>query len=175
MAAEWNSCAKLISEKACADANDAFYECIWNDGDTFGYMLNKQKELQEILRKRLPDNNPDVSTLETIGEKFESLRSQKQSIDDEYRELIDALPGMSKSEKDRSAVWKTWKGKYTEIRNGKIGELSKNDIIETKMEMIDMFHFVLNMFLALDMNSEEIFEYYYLKNYENSKRQKENY
>lgn len=38
------------------------------------------------------------------------------------------------------------------------------DQFEIKFEFVDIFYFVLNMFVGFGMNVEEIFKFYYLKN-----------
>jgi hypothetical protein len=54
-------------------------------------------------------------------------------------------------------------------------DLTFDEQVEAKMEMIDMFHFVLNMFIGMDMSAEDVFIYYYLKNAENFERQERDY
>jgi len=89
--------------------------------------------------------------LDTIGKKYDFLRENKVAFDDEFSELVDSLPGMSLNAKDRSALWKRWKAGY------------------------DMWHFMCNCFLAMDLSGEDIFEYYYTKNAENFRRYNSDY
>ncbi|WQZ01016.1 nucleoside triphosphate pyrophosphohydrolase [Escherichia phage 04086] len=56
-----------------------------------------------------------------------------------------------------------------------INDLSPEDQLEIKFEMIDILHFVLNMFQGLGLTAEEIFKLYYLKNAENFARQDRGY
>lgn len=171
--AEFNSCAKLKEQvnQGLSKHKDLLEDKV----DPFTEMYEMQLQLQEELHKRLPQNNPDPKKLEKIGEIFEWIRDQKQSIDDEYRELIDALPGMSMNEKDRSAIWKKWKSKYSEIREHKLSELSENDMLELKFEFVDIMHFILNIMISLKLSPKEVFALYFAKNAENFRRYKNNY
>jgi len=171
---EFNQCAGLLKPEDVRDASLKYKELLMTGKDPFEYMLNMQRDLQIALSKKNPINK-DPSDLRTIGEKFEWLRDNKQSLDDEYREIIDALPGMSLPAKDRSAVWKKWKAKYSDIRSRTFKDLTDDDIIELKMELCDFFHFVQNLFFALDMTAEDMFTYYYIKNAENHNRAKTGY
>lgn len=166
---EYNSCADLTEKKEFKYASDLYRNLLDNGIDPFSYMLNMQLDLQIALSKKSSINS-NPQDLKTIGEKFEWLRDNKQSFDDEYREIIDALPGMNLPEKDRSAVWKKWKTKYTEIRSRTFDDLSENEIKELKYELCDSFHFFMNMFFAIDMSAKDMFIYYYSKNAENHNR-----
>lgn len=173
-APEFNSCASLINIKDLTDAQLKYKELLMTGHDPFEYMLGMQYDLQIALSKKNPINK-DPSDLRTIGEKFEWLRDNKQSFDDEFREIVDALPGMNTPAKDRSAVWKKWKAKYSDIRSKTFKDLSEDELIELKFEITDSFHFFMNMFFALDMTAEEMFYYYYIKNAENHSRAKNGY
>ena len=97
-------------------------------------------------------------------------------MDDEFRELIEAIHGMSRPASLRSAGWKKWKKEYDTIRNEKIDEnLTPEEIIERDMEVVDYFHFYMNTLIALGMTEEKLFLYYNLKNKENYDRQENNY
>ncbi|AZV01087.1 hypothetical protein KNU35_gp144 [Escherichia phage vB_EcoM_005] len=103
------------------------------------------------------------------------LREQKDCIDDEFRELLTSLGEMSKGEKDASAVWKKWKARYPEAQAKPISEMSPEDQLEIKFELIDIMHFVFNMAIGLNMSAEEMFKLYYLKNKHNFERQDNGY
>lgn len=60
--------------------------------------------------------------------------------------------------------WKHWKKTKVEI--------SKDYI---KLELIDIQHFLNNLYLIWDMNDEEVNTIYYLKNLENRRRQQSGY
>ena len=171
--AEFNSCAKL--KESFSEAEIAYKELLENGKNPFSVMYDMQLQLQLELNKKLPKNNPNPTKLETVGEVFDLLRENKQAFDDEYREMIDALPGMSLPEKDRSAVWKRWKAKHDEIRSKKISELSEDDKLELQFELTDGIFFYMNMMLALRVDPKQLFKLYYVKNAENFRRYKNNY
>lgn len=171
--AEFNSCAKLSYGHESAEA--VYNELLKTGQDPFEKMLTMQFALQKHLAKTRPENNVDPEALHTIGQKFDWLRENKQAFDDEYREIIDALPGVSTPDSDRSAVWKRWKTKYSEIRSKTFDDLMEDELIELKYELTDSFHFFMNMFFALDMSAKELFVYYYTKNAENFNRANNGY
>jgi len=172
---EINSCADLTASPEFDEARQVYNQLLDDGKDPFSYMLQMQHDLQKSLAVKSSEHNPSPDELGTIGQKFDWLRENKQAFDDEYREIVDALPGMSLPEKDRSAVWKRWKSKYNDIRNRTFDDLTEDDLKELKMEYIDMFIFLINMSFALDMNAEEMFIYYYTKNAENHKRAQNGY
>lgn len=167
--AEWNSCSSLLNNENFKEAIQKYDEILLNGEDPFNYMLKMQFDLQVALSNK-GKHNPSPDSLITIGQKFDWLRENKQAFDDEYREIIDALPGIKTPEKDRSAVWKRWKGKYDEIREKTFDDLSVDELKELKFELCDSFHFFMNMFFALNMDAKEMFIYYWFKNAENHRR-----
>jgi len=66
-------------------------------------------------------------------------------------------------ELQRLTNWKWWK-KPTEF-----------DAEEAKEELIDIWHFVLQATIELDMNADDVVKYYSKKNKINKKRKKMNY
>lgn len=59
--------------------------------------------------------------------------------------------------------WKPWKTKK-EIH-----------IVEAKIELIDVLHFIVNLMMAMGMTSQEVFDLYIAKNKENFARQDRGY
>lgn len=173
--AEWNSCSSLLNDEKYKEGIEKYNELLKTGIDPFHHILCMQYDLQIALSKKTDNTVVNPSNIKTIGERFEWLRDSKQAFDDEYREIIDALPGMNTPEKDRSAVWKKWKSKHSEIRNKTFDDLTEDEIKEIKFELTDAFHFFMNMFFALDMTAEEMFVYYYFKNAENHNRAKNGY
>ncbi|QXV72385.1 dCTP pyrophosphatase [Shigella phage PSD9] len=172
--AHFNECANLID--GVDKAEEAYFNAlIHEDKDPLQVMLDMQKSLQVRLSKDKPEYNRHPDDLATAGEVVDWLRNQKDYIDDEFRELLTSLGGMSNGEKDASAVWKPWKAQHAERRETLINDLSPEDQLEIKFEMIDILHFVLNMFQGLGLTAEEIFKLYYLKNAENFARQDRGY
>lgn len=176
MAKEWNSCSALSSDGAFTEAKKKYDELLSSGVNPFAYMMQMQYDLQKALYKRLPDQAIDVDDLDNLGNKYDWLRDNKIAADDEYSELIDALPGVSNmSDKDRTSLWKKWKGKYNEVRAMKFSELSYEDQTEAKYEVIDKLHFDINMLIAMELTAEDVFKFYYTKNAENHRRSQTGY
>lgn len=171
--AHFNECSHLI--EGADQANGAYNAVIDNRQDPLQVMLDMQKELQIKLAEDKPFSNRHPDSLETAGEVLAWLRAQDDYIADETRELYTALGGMSNGEKAASAVWKPWKAQHVEMQAKKIKDLSPEDQLEIKFELIDQLHFFLNKIMALGMTAEEVFKLYYLKNAENFARQERGY
>ena len=167
--AEFNSCANLINDEKIKECNKIYSDLLSEGKDPLEYMLNAQNSLQVHLSETVEGNKcPD--DLSKIGEIYDWLRDNKIALDDEFREVVDALPGMNLPEKDRSALWKKWKANHLKLREKDISELEPNELKELKFELIDMWHFFMNMMLGLRISSKELFTYYYYKNLENIRR-----
>lgn len=167
---EFNSCAHLLDSTKYQEAIDHYRALLSNGKDPLAEMMNFQKASQNNLAELYPDRCISPDNLVTVGQRVDWLKDQKEAFDDEFRELIEAIAGMSKEEKDRSAVWKKWKSKYHAIRNEPYHTHSQEDQLEAKFEAIDKLHFFMNMLFAVDLSAEEIFVLYYLKNKENFDR-----
>ena len=172
--AEFNSCANLINDEKIKECNKIYSDLLSKGKDPLEYMLNAQNSLQVHLSETVEGNKcPD--DLSKIGEIYDWLRDNKIALDDEFREVVDALPGMNLPEKDRSALWKKWKANHLKLREKDISELEPNELKELKFELIDMWHFFMNMMLGLRISSKELFTYYYYKNLENIRRYNSKY
>ena len=170
--AYFNECSQLI--EGADKAQNEYWNILGDEKDPLQVMLDMQKSLQvRLANDREYCYHPDK--LETAGDVVSWMREQKDCIDDEFRELLTSLGGMSNGEKAASSVWKPWKAQHAEYRNRRIDELSPEDQLEIKFEMIDILHFVLNMFQGLGLSAEEIFKLYYLKNQHNFERQDNGY
>lgn len=170
--AHFNECSQLIDgvDKAAL----AYDNAIIKGQDPLQVMLDMQKSLQvRLATDRDYCYHPDK--LATAGDVVAWMREQKDCIDDEFRELLTSLGEMSKGEKDASGVWKKWKARYQEAQAKPISEMSPEDQLEIKFELIDIMHFVFNMAIGLNMSAEEMFKLYYLKNAENFARQDRGY
>lgn len=168
----FNECSGLIAgvDKAAL----AYDNAIIKGTDPLQVMLDMQKSLQvRLANDRDYCYHPDK--LATAGDVVAWMREQKDCIDDEFRELLTSLGEMSKGEKDASAVWKKWKARYQEAQAKPISEMSPEDQLEIKFELVDIIHFVLNMAIGLNMSAEELFKLYYLKNKANFERQDNGY
>lgn len=67
------------------------------------------------------------------------------------------------SEVMENTKWKPWK------------KSSHNDIGKVKEELVDVLHFFINMCLACNFTSEELYHMYIEKNNENNRRQNNGY
>ena len=171
--AHFNQCSQLVDGIEAAQ-NEA--ESIRSNGEQYlDSMLSMQRALQTKLATEKPERNAHPGKLATAGEVVDWMRKQKDCIDDEFRELLTSLGGMSNGEKDASGVWKAWKANNLEKRATLIKDLSPEDQLEIKFEFVDIMHFILNMSIALGMDSQELFELYFLKNKENFDRQNNGY
>lgn len=145
--------------------------------DLYSKSENTLKDLYE-LQKNIQET--------VYGYDFEKMRSEMSledfrrffdwnyhAIQDELREMFDALGGIEDGV--GNAVWKPWKSKHSEISNMKFNDMSEADKKELKMELIDIQHFLFNMMLAVGMSADELFNYYFSKNEENRRRQRDGY
>ena len=172
---EFNSCASLVNSEDWKKIEEMYAKFLEKGQDPFEMMLEMQNQLQKELSIRLPYLNPDPDDLKTIGSKTDWMKKNKDAIDDEFRELLTAFGGMSNGDKKASAAWKTWKADHKQMREKLFSELSDSDRLEVMFEMIDIWHFMLNMFLGLKLTSKDIFILYFLKNKENLRRYSEGY
>ena len=84
----------------------------------------------------------------------------------------DALGGISNG---GSAIWKRWKKDYPKYAEMKFSDLSEDDQLECKFEIIDMLHFFMNYAASIGMTPQEMYNMYMSKNEENRARQKRGY
>lgn len=168
----FNQCSQLID--GVEKATDSYKNAIEKGIDPFQVMLDMQRSLQTKLSSE-KNYIPNPDNLETAGEVLSWLRNQKDYIDDEFRELITSLGEMSRGDKDASSVWKPWKARHLEAQARKVSDMTPEDQLEIKFELVDILHFFLCMCLGLGIDSKELFELYYLKNAENFERQKNGY
>ena len=176
MIEDMNKCASLASSENLKNGIELYEKLTKENKDPLQVMLDMQKKLQDNIAELMPENgNIAPDKLETLGQIYDFLRDNKLSLDDEFREVIDALPGCNLDAKSRSGIWKKWKKNHMTLRNKKLSELTPEEYKELKFEIIDAWHFFMNMFIALRLDAKEIFCYYYLKNHENFRRYQNNY
>lgn len=171
-----NACSQLATVDSHNTA-EALYQDLMSKGlDPFQNMMDMQSSLQTSLARRYPNRTDslDPNNQGTCGGILDFIRLQDDFIADETRELYTSLGGMSNG-KDASAIWKPWKGSHEERRMTFFSDLSPEDQLEVKFEMIDQLHFFMNKFIALGMDAKEIFALYYMKNEENYARQERGY
>ena len=172
---EFNSCAHLASNDDYKEVEQLYERLLKEGKDPAQFMLDMQNSLQEKLAEIYPDRAKKPKELSTVGEVHDWVSYQKKAIDDEFSELIRAIPGMSIDEKTASSVWKVWKKNYHDIRSKRMSELSNDDLLEMQFEKIDQDHFTMNIDLALNIDAKTRFILYCLKNAENIRRYQSGY
>ena len=141
-----------------------------NPENTCADLINnetKRPSLEEMFRMQLSLQNNMFergkgidSVNGSFKDKVDNLTIQKRNFDGEFHELLERLP------------WKEWKTyKPEELA----GWTSREQMLETKFEFVDMFHFFMNIGLLIGITPDELSEMYYLKNKENFDRQERGY
>lgn len=103
--------------------------------------------LQEALNMRIGVNLEGLSEAEQTQWVLNYTRAMQQEI----AELIDSVP------------WKWW-AKY-----------QKFDIQNARVEVVDLFHFLISTAQALGMSAEDVYQAYLAKNQVNHQRQESGY
>ena len=113
--------------------------------------LNKifelQKQFQIILGDNIPIHKFDIITKENV----ELIKNQILALYDEVGEALREVP------------WKPWK------------ENENFNVSKFRMELIDIFHFLVNLFLLSGMDAEYTYTLFQSKNSINRRRQKDGY
>lgn len=156
--------AKNFQECANLKENDIFSEIkVGYEGiDSLSNLMKLQKDIQQ---------NVYGYDFEQMREKIGSLKEfydmNYHAIQDELREVYSALTGIHSFPN----CWKKWKSNHGVAMNRKFDDLTPDEKKELRMELVDIFHFFLNMCIAIDMTPEMLFNYYHAKNKENKERQ----
>jgi hypothetical protein len=153
-----NTCAKLEIENLWAERSGV-------NQDTLGDILNLQADTQ----KNVYGYDFEKMSLREVME-FWSMNTH--AMIDEIHEATDALGGISSG---GSAIWKKWKKAYTSYSDKKFSDLSPEDQLECKFEIIDMLHFFMNYAISVGMTPQEMYNMYMSKNKENRDRQQRGY
>jgi dimeric dUTPase (all-alpha-NTP-PPase superfamily) len=150
------------------DRKNPFYENKENISDTRtlsanGYIINEKNEddkldflfdkQNELFKKQLENNKNKMENLYEIKEPFEGYRIFMLSTAIVHEAI----------ELQRETNWKWWK-KESKMNNDKIQE-----------EIIDMWHFLIQISIEAGLDSEKLVEKYIEKNQENLKRQVKGY
>lgn len=109
--------------------------------------LDEIFKLQEELNQRIGVNTREMDD----EEQAKWLLNYSRAMQQEMAELIDSVP------------WKWW-AKYQEF-----------DKQNAKVEVVDMFHFLVSMAQVLGMEASDIYEAYLKKNKVNHNRQESGY
>lgn len=133
--------------------------------DTLGDILNLQASTQKTIY------GYDFANM-SLREIMDFWHMNSHALVDEIHEATDALGGISSG---GSAIWKRWKKEHSKYSDLKFSDLSPEDQIECKFEIIDILHFFMNMAASIGMTPQEMYNMYMSKNEENRRRQANNY
>lgn len=120
-----------------------------------GEALKVMMSMQKAFQCRLYPNFNDRS----IEERMQYFKEHSIHLTQEIHEALYEIP-----------FFKPWKD-YSKMTH----ELQSVAIHKAKLEMVDAWHFFMNMLLALGMNANELFALYVDKNKENYRRQNAGY
>ena len=104
-------------------------------------------EMQEELNSRIGVNLRDIDD----DEKTKWILNYTRAMQQELAELTDSVP------------WKWW-AKYQEF-----------DLQNAKVEVVDLFHFLVSLAQTLGMTADDVFNAYIAKNKVNHERQDSGY
>jgi len=141
-------------ENSCAHLFDPTLQKL---SDPVVDMFNMQASLQKKLAETGRALNYDTASHK---EKVDDISKQWRNISLEFAELLERLP------------FKEWKTYSPEVLAGFKDDADK---LETYYEYIDMFHFFMNIGLALGIDGNTFEKLYISKNKENFERQKRGY
>ena len=119
--------------------------------DSVEVMLDYQKAFQRRV-------DPRCESLD-LKERAAFIRDHYVYLDQELQEMLYEVP-----------FFKHWKD-YSKMTNYEIEEAYH----KAKEELIDSWHFFMNLMIALNMSADELFQMYLEKNKENIRRQNEGY
>jgi len=117
--------------------------------DTLTELIELQKQFQLFLKIELPTVN--IISSFYSKQNIERIKNQILALLDETMEALNEVP------------WKPWKHNQ------------EFNIYKFRMELIDIFHFLINLFIFSGMNTEMIKFHFLKKNQINIKRQKNGY
>lgn len=109
--------------------------------------LQRIFEMQEELNARIGVNLKDIDE----GEQAKWVLNYSRAMQQEMAELIDSVP------------WKWW-AKYQTF-----------DKQNARVEVIDLFHFLISMAQTLGMSADDVYDAYVAKNKVNHQRQESGY
>jgi dimeric dUTPase (all-alpha-NTP-PPase superfamily) len=115
--------------------------------------MEKPDQLRELWRMQKSLNDRIGVQMEgmTEADKTKWLLNYSRAMQQEMAELVDSVP------------WKWW-AKY-----------QKFDEQNAKVEVVDLFHFLISMAQVLGMSADDVFNAYIKKNEVNFKRQETGY
>lgn len=109
--------------------------------------LEKMFELQKMLNKRIGVDTDKM----TDDERIKWILNYSRALGQELAELVDSVP------------WKWW-AKYQDFKKQNV-----------KVEIVDIFHFLISLAQTLNLTADDIFQGYLRKNKINLERQDSGY
>lgn len=124
----------------------------WDEPDRLGEMFELQGNLQrETYGAHPSDIEEGLVTIDHYPRRIEFIKDMRLGIDDELAEFMGEIG------------WKPW-------------ATSRHINFEAAQgELVDAFHFFMNLCMAVDMTPDMLFEKYKAKRLKNIKRQEEGY
>lgn len=122
--------------------------------------------------------NPTLEPPKSVADKFEELFRMQQSLNER---IGVRTAGMNEEEQTK------WLLNYTRAMTQELAELTdsvpwkwwakyqKFDAQNAKVEVVDLFHFLISMAQVLGMSADDVFNAYVKKNEVNFKRQETGY
>jgi len=156
------------TDNTCAHLNipDYHSEVTTAGVDTLGDILNLQADTQKTVY------GYDFESM-SLREIMNFWHMNTHALIDEVHEATDALGGINDGK--GNAIWKKWKKNHKDYETLKFSDLTQDDQIECKFEIVDMLHFFMNYATSIGMTSSELYNMYMAKNEENRKRQNRGY
>lgn len=119
------------------------------------YKLESMMDAQRAFQVRLDPNFDNM----TVQQRVAFIKEHSIHLNQEINEMLYELP-----------YFKPWKD-YSGLTSSQ-----EQDMLEkARMELIDAWHFFMNMAIALGMTPEQFYTMYIAKNSENHRRQDEGY
>lgn len=108
------------------------------------------------------------------GQRYDGLCVSQHDFLERFRSNMEAIASEAEEIRDR-LPWKHWKWEHR-TRVADRAPLSEDERLEIKYELVDMFHFMLNIMIGAGFTSwHEVESYYFAKNKENLDRQERGY
>jgi hypothetical protein len=142
----------------------------WTSNEVLGCTLGDILDLQAKTQRDVYGYDFKSMTLRDL---MNFWHMNNHAMIDEIHEATDALGGIKDGE--GSAIWKRWKSAHSSYSEKKFEDLSEEDQLECKFEIVDMMHFFMNYVASIGMTSQELYNMYMAKNKENIDRQKRGY
>lgn len=142
-----------ILNKICIDTSDPIEKCV-----------EKILKEVELIQKNIPKLQRPFGRLEEMFMKqIEFQKSLGNKFDQNFISTQTLAAMVELGEFIQETPWKTWK------QNQK---LNREKAIE---ELVDVWHFIINLSLAFDLSAEELYMAFMSKNKKNFKRQEDGY